>query len=102
MVQPWWFNIHSAMKKYTITISEVNFRVPKSTREVKVALSDHNNSTTVVYEKSLQDALKYAERWCEASEERQHATEVMNKAILESIALDRIAGITKNNRDSLD
>ena len=86
------------MNKYTITISEVNFRVGS----FKVALSDHNNSTTVVYEKSLQDALKYAERWCEASEERQHATEVMNKAILESIALDRIAGITKNNRDSLD
>jgi len=98
MVQPWWFNIHSAMKKYTITISEVNFRVGS----FKVALSDHNNSMTVVYEKSLQDALKYAERWCEASEERQHATEVMNKAILESIALDRIAGITKNNKDSLD
>jgi len=86
------------MKKYTITISEVNFRVGS----FKVALSDHNNSMTVVYEKSLQDALKYAERWCEASEERQHATEVMNKAILESIALDRIAGITKNNKDSLD
>jgi len=86
------------MKKYTITISEVNFRVGS----FKVALSDHNNSMTVVYEKSLQDALNYAERWCEASEERQHATEVMNKAILESIALDRIAGITKNNRDSLD
>jgi len=98
MVQSWWFNIHSAMKKYTITISEVNFRVGS----FKVALSDHNNSMTVVYEKSLQDALKYAERWCEASEERQHATEVMNKAILESIALDRIAGITKNNKDSLD
>ena len=98
MVQSWWFNIHSAMKKYTITISEVNFRVGS----FKVALSDHNNSMTVVYEKSLQDALNYAERWCEASEERQHATEVMNKAILESIALDRIAGITKNNRDSLD
>jgi len=86
------------MKKYTITISEVNFRVGS----FKVALSDHNNSMTVVYEKSLQDALKYAERWCEASEERQHATEVMNKAILESIALDRIAGITKNNSDGLD
>jgi len=86
------------MKKYTITISEVNFRVGS----FKVALSDHNNSMTVVYEKSLQDALKYAERWCEASEERQHATEVMNKAILESITLDRIAGITTSTSDSLD
>ena len=98
MVQPCRFNIHSAMKKYTITISEVNFRVGS----FKVALSDHNNSMTVVYEKSLQDALNYAERWCEASEERQHATEVMNNAILESIALDRIAGITTSTSDSLD
>ena len=86
------------MKKYTITISEVNFRVGS----FKVALSDHNNSMTVVYEKSLQDALSYAERWCEASEERQHDTEVMNNAILESIALDRIAGITTSTSDSLD
>jgi len=86
------------MKKYTINITEVNFRVGS----FKVALSDHNNSMTVVYEKSLQDALNYAERWCEASEERQHATEVMNNAILESITLDRIAGITTSTSDSLD
>ena len=86
------------MKKYTITISEVNFRVGS----FKVALSDHNNSMTVVYEKSLKDALKYAEIWGEASDERQHATEVMNNAILESIALDRIAGITTSTSDSLD
>ena len=86
------------MKKYTINIT-LTYRADEY---YKVALSDHNNSMTVVYEKSLQDALKYAEIWCEASEERQHATEVMNKAILESIALDRIAGITKNNKDSLD
>ena len=72
------------MKKYTINITEVNFRVGS----FKVALSDHNNNMNVVYERSLQDALKYAKTWCEEAEERQHAKNVMNKAILESIALD--------------
>jgi hypothetical protein len=86
------------MKKYTINITEVNFRVGS----FKVALSDHNNNMNVVYERSLQDALKYAKTWCEEAEERQHAKDVMNKAILESIALDRIAGITTSTRDSLD
>jgi len=86
------------MKKYTINITEVNFRVGS----FKVALSDHNNNMNVVYERSLQDALKYAKTWCEEAEERQHAKDVMNRAILESIALDRIAGITTSTRDSLD
>ena len=86
------------MKKYTINITEVNFRVGS----FKVALSDHNNNMNVVYERSLQDALKYAKTWCEEAEERQHAKDVMNKAIMESIVLDRIAGITTSTRDSLD
>ena len=86
------------MKKYTINITEVNFRVGS----FKVALSDHNNNMNVVYERSLQDALKYAKTWCEEAEERQHAKDVMNKAIMESILLDRIAGITTSTRDSLD
>ena len=86
------------MKKYTINITEVNFRVGS----FKVALSDHNNNMNVVYERSLQDALKYAKTWCEEAEERQHAKDVMNKAIMESIVLDRIAGITTSTSDSLD
>ena len=86
------------MKKYTINITEVNFRVGS----FKVALSDHNNNMNVVYEKSLQDALKYAKTWCEEAEERQHEKEILNKAIMESILLDRIAGITTSTSDSLD
>ena len=86
------------MKKYTINITLAD----KADKFYKVALSDHNNNMNVVYEESLQDALKYAKTWCEQAEERQHAKDVMNKAILESIALDRIAGITTSTRDSLD
>ena len=86
------------MKQYTINITLAD----KADKFYKVALSDHNNNMNVVYEESLQDALKYAKTWCEQAEERQHAKDVMNKAIMESIALDRIAGITTSTRDSLD
>ena len=86
------------MKQYTINITLAD----KADKFYKVALSDHNNNMNVVYEESLQDALNYAKTWCEQADERQHAKDVMNKAIMESIALDRIAGITTSTRDSLD
>lgn len=68
----------------------------------KVSLSDHHGARNVVYEPSVSKALKYAKTWCEEADERKHASDVMNRAILESIALDRIAGITTSTRDSLD
>ena len=86
------------MKKYTINITLAD----KADKFYKVALSDHNSNMNVVYEESLQNALKYAKTWCEQAEERQHAKDVMNNAIMEAIALDRIAGITTSTRDSLD
>jgi len=86
------------MKKYTINITLAD----KADKFYKVALSDHNNNMNVVYEESLQDAIKYAKTWCEQAEERQHAKDVMNNAIMEAITLDRIAGITTSTRDSLD
>ena len=68
----------------------------------KVSLTDHHGARNVVYEPSVDSAFDYALNWCRETEERQHAKDVMNKAILESIALDRIAGITTNNSDGLD
>ena len=68
----------------------------------KVSLSDHNGARTVVYEPSVDRAFDYAINWCREAEERQHATEVQNKAIMDMIALDKIAGITTNNSDGLD
>ena len=55
-----------------------------------------------MYEPSVDRAFDYAINWCREAEERQHATEVHNKAIMDMIALDRIAGITTNNSDGLD
>ena len=82
--------------KYKITIeySHDNF--------YKVSLSDHHGSRRVVYEPSVDRAFDYAINWCRETDERQHAKEVHNKAIMDMIALDKIAGITTNNSDGLD
>ena len=82
--------------KYKITIeySHDNF--------YKVSLSDHHGSRHVVYEQSVDSAFDYAINWCRDTDERQHAKEVHNKAIMDMIALDKIAGITTSQSDSLD
>jgi len=82
--------------KYKITIeySHDNF--------YKVSLTDHHGNRNVVYEPSVDRAFDYAINWCRETDERQHAKEVQNKAIMDMIALDKIAGITTNNSDGLD
>ncbi len=82
--------------KYKITIeySHDNF--------YKVSLTDHYGNRNVVYEPSVDRAFDYAINWCRETDERQHAKEVQNKAIMDMIALDKIAGITTNNSDGLD
>ena len=68
----------------------------------KVSLTDHHGNRNVVYEPSVDRAFDYAINWCRETDERQHAKEVRNKAIMDMIALDKIAGITTNNSDGLD
>jgi len=68
----------------------------------KVSLTDHNGARNVVYEPSVDRAFDYAINWCRETDERQHAKEVQNKAIMDMIALDKIAGITTSQSDSLD
>jgi len=84
------------MNKYNITIEYSH------SGNYKVSLSDHHGSRNVVYEPSVAKALKYAAKWCEDADERKHADDVLNRAILQSITLDRIAGITTSTSDSLD
>ena len=68
----------------------------------KVSLTDHHGSRNVVYEPSVDRAFDYAINWCREAEERQHAKEIHNKAVMEMITLDKMAGITTNNSDGLD
>ena len=84
------------MNKYNITIEYSH------SGNYKVSLSDHHGSRNVVYEPSVAKALDYAKKWCEDADERKHESDIMNNAIMESIALDKIAGITTSTSDSLD
>ena len=84
------------IKAYTIQITKAH------SGTFKLSMSDHNGNSNTVYEMSVENALNYAKVWCNEAEERQHSKEIMNKAIMESIILDRIAGITTSTSDSLD
>ena len=68
----------------------------------KVSLTDHNGARNVVYEPSVDRAFDYAINWCRESDTREQARQTHNKAIAEMIKLDRQAGITTSQRDSLD
>ena len=84
------------IKAYTIQITQAH------SGTFKLSMSDHNGNSNTVYEMSVENALNYAKVWCAEAEERQHSKEILNKAIMESILLDRIAGITTSTSDSLD
>ena len=68
----------------------------------KVSLTDHNGARNVVYEPSVDRAFDYAINWCRESDTREQARQTHNKAIAEMMKLDRQAGITTSQRDSLD
>jgi len=68
----------------------------------KVSLTDHHGARTVVYEPSVERALDYAMQWCHESDQRKQERDTHNKAVMDMIALDKIAGITTNNSDGLD
>ena len=68
----------------------------------KVSLTDHNGARTVVYEPSVDRAFDYAINWCRESDTREEARQTHAKAVMEMMKLDRQAGITTSQRDSLD
>jgi hypothetical protein len=68
----------------------------------KVSLTDHNGARTVVYEQSVDRAFDYAINWCRESDTREEARQTHAKAVMEMMKLDRQAGITTSQSDSLD
>tara|TARA_R110002096_G_C14022624_1_gene670236 strand:- start:52 stop:312 length:261 start_codon:yes stop_codon:yes gene_type:complete len=82
--------------KYKITIeySHDNF--------YKVSLTDHNGARNVVYEPSVDRAFDYAINWCREADTREEARQVHARAVKEMITLDKQAGITTSQSDSLD
>ena len=68
----------------------------------KVSLTDHNGARTVVYEQSVDRAFDYAINWCRESDTREEARQTHAKAVMEMMKLDKQAGITTSQSDSLD
>ena len=68
----------------------------------KVSLTDHNGARTVVYEQSVDRAFDYAINWCRESDTREEARQTHAKAVMEMMKLDKKAGITTSQSDSLD
>ena len=82
--------------KYKITIeySHDNF--------YKVSLTDHHGARNVVYEPSVDRAFDYAINWCREADTREEARQTHARAVKEMITLDKQAGITTSQSDSLD
>ncbi len=68
----------------------------------KVSLRDHHGTKTVVYEPSVERAFDYAINWCREADTREEARQTHARAVKEMITLDKQAGITTSQSDSLD
>jgi len=79
------FTIHGAK----MTISKQN----KSDVYYRVELEDSNGLTSVVYEKSFNDAVLYASEWEKQTEKRKIKHDLETDAIEEMIKEDEARGI---------
>ena len=82
------------MRKYNITRDSDDF--------FKVEVSDEYGFNTTVYERNILNASKYVIDWWENADERKNNNDLMNKAILNCIEIDKKSGLLTNNRDNLD
>ena len=55
-----------------------------------------------MYEPSVDRALDYAMQWCHEADQRKQERDTHAKAVMEMMKLDRQAGITTSQSDSLD
>ena len=55
-----------------------------------------------MYEKTREDASKFILDWWEKAEDNKKSDELMSKAIMQCIKLDKENGIVSGNRDGLD
>ena len=79
-----------------------NYKITPIDEFFKVEVSDEYGNNTTVYERSLLNASKYVTDWWENADERKHTNDLMNKAILNCIEIDKKSGLLTGNRDNLD
>ena len=82
------------MRKYNI--------IKNSDEFFKVECTDSHGNSTVVYERNILDASKFVMNYWENEDDRQDSKELMHKAMLNMIEIDKKYNITKGNRDGLD
>ena len=75
---------------------------PTDSGSFKVEAWDNYGKYTCVYEKTREQASDFVMKWWEMSEENKKGDELMSKAILNCIELDKKGGLLKGNRDNLD
>tara|TARA_R100000234_G_scaffold114866_1_gene90351 strand:+ start:182 stop:433 length:252 start_codon:yes stop_codon:yes gene_type:complete len=68
----------------------------------KVEVWDDYGKYTCVYEETREQASDFVMKWWEMSEENKNNDELMHKAMLEMIAIDKKYGIASGNKDNLD
>ena len=82
--------------------TQLKITITQSGDFFKVDLKDHYNSTTVVYEPTVQKAMQYALYWYEKAEQRFETNQLHAKAVMQMNKLDKEAGILTGNSDGLD
>ena len=80
-------------RNYVLTLCDYGY---------KVEMWDDYGKYRCVYEKTRESASDIVMKWWEKSEENKKSDELMCKAILNCIELDKKGGILTGNRDNLD
>ena len=80
-------------RKYKITPKEDWFKVQ--------AWNEYGHYTCV-YERNVLDASEYIMDWWNQADELKKSKDLMNKAILNCIEIDKKSGLLTGNRDNLD
>ena len=83
-------------------MSKRNYKLTLCDYGYKVEVWDNHGKYTCVYEKTRISASNFILDWWEKSDENKKNDELMNKAILNCIELDKKGEILKGNRDGLD
>ena len=84
-------------RNYKITPKQFSFGV-----SFKVEMWNDFGMKRIVYEDNIMDASKVIMKWWENAEERKKTNDLMNKAILNCIEIDKKSGLLTGNRDNLD
>tara|TARA_R100000654_G_scaffold14249_2_gene30702 strand:- start:1321 stop:1581 length:261 start_codon:yes stop_codon:yes gene_type:complete len=82
--------------------NKLRVTLTKSGNSYCVELRDHHCNYCCVYEPTITKALQYADKWFAEADKREELNQAHGKAVIEMMAIDKKAGITKGNYDALD